>query len=432
MVIDQSPELIAHINDNLEAQGIVGHAAHPETLKRAGAAQADMLIAVTMVDEVNMVACQVAQALFNVPLKIARIRQQSYLDPVWGALFGRDRMSIDVVISPELEIASAIERRIRVPGAFEAISLSEDRVRVIGAQCGPETPIINTPLRQLTAIFPDLKIAILAIFRGESLIIPSSTERMLEGDDVYFVVETEQVARAMSSFGYEAEEIRRIVILGGGAIGAALARMLRDGGRGYSVQVVEQSRQQARAVAEALPEIDVTCGDALDRDILEEAGLAAADEVVAVTNHDETNILASLLAKRIGAGRAFTLLNRTGYGPLIGALGIDAVISPREITASTIMRHVRQGRIRSVNALRDGRAEILETELMTTSPLVGRRIDHAGLPRDALIGAIVRGDRVLIARPDLVMESKDIVVLIASTAVVKKVEAMLAVRPDYF
>lgn len=264
-VVDQSPELIGKINDQFDVQAFVGHASHPDVLERAGAADANMLIAVTFADEVNMIACQVAHSLFNVPTKIARIRQQSYLNPIWSNLFARDQLPIDVIISPEIEVARAIARRIRAPGAFDMIRMGDDKVRVIGVRCTDTCPVIHTPLRQLTSLFPDLNITVMAIFRDETMLIPSSNDQMLPGDEVYFIAETGHVPRAMTVFGHDEKEARRILVIGGGNIGTTLAGELEASSDGYSAKIVEMDKAQARKVAEALPTTVVIQGDALDR-----------------------------------------------------------------------------------------------------------------------------------------------------------------------
>ncbi|MTI10062.1 Trk system potassium transporter TrkA [Curvivirga aplysinae] len=431
-VVDQSPELIGKINDQLDVQAFVGHAAHPHTLERAGAEDADMLIAVTFTDEVNMTACQVAHSLFNVPTKIARIRQQNYLDPLWGNLFSKDNLPIDVIISPEIEVARAINRRLHVPGAFDMIPMADDRVRVIGVRCTEDTPIINTPLRQLTSLFPDLSIRVIAIRRDTKMIIPTSNDQMFAGDEVYFVTETAHLSRAMSAFGHEEKETRRIVIIGGGNIGTYLAKELEEANDGYSARIIEYSPERAREVAEILPTTSVIRGDALDSEILEEANISRAEAVVAVTDQDETNILSSLLAKRQGVERAITLVNKANYNQLINNLGIDVVVSPREITASTILQHVRRGRIRAVHSLRDAEAEVIEAEALATSQLVGKAIRDAKIPKGVVVGAIVRGEEIIIPRAGTIIEENDIIILCASSEVVRKVEKLFAVRLEYF
>ncbi|MBT5809995.1 MAG: Trk system potassium transporter TrkA, partial [Rhodospirillaceae bacterium] len=278
-VIDQSPELIGKINDSLDVQAFVGHAAHPDSLERAGAADADMLIAVTFTDEVNMVACQVAHTLFDVPMKIARVRHQSYLNPVWADLFSRDHMPIDVIISPEIEVAQAIRRRLGVPGAIDMIPLVDDKVRVIGVRCEDTCPVINTPLRQLTELFPDLNIKVVGITRGDNAFIPSGNDEMLEGDEVYFVADATHVPRALAAFGHEEQQSHRLIIVGGGNIGLTLAQEI-EGDDDTTARIIELKRDRARFIAEALPNTNIILGDALDADILREAGVDTPDTIV--------------------------------------------------------------------------------------------------------------------------------------------------------
>lgn len=430
-VIDQSPELIGKINDSLDVQAFVGHAAHPESLERAGAADSDMLIAVTFTDEVNMVACQVAHSLFNVPMKIARVRHQSYLSPVWADLFSRDHMPIDVIISPEIEVARAIRRRLGVPGAIDMIPLVDDKVRVIGVRCEDDCPIINTPLRQLTELFPDLNIMVVGIIRGDNAFIPSPTDEMLEGDEVYFVADADHVPRALAAFGHEEQQSHRLIIVGGGNIGLTLAQEI-EGDSDTTARIIELKPSRARFVAETLPNTNVILGDALDAEILREAGVDIADTIVAVTEDDETNILTSLLAKRYGVGRAVTLINNASYAPLITTLGVDMAVSPRAITVSTILQHVRRGRIRSVHSLGDGFAEIIDAEVLETSPLAGSSISEAGLPNGVIVGAVVRDEKVIIPRAETVIETGDRVVLLASAKSVRKIEKLFAVQLEFF
>jgi len=431
-VVDQSPDLIGKINDSLDVQAFVGHASYPDVLEKAGAGEADMLIAVTFADEVNMIACQVAHSLFNTPTKIARIRQQSYLNPMWADLFAREQLPIDHIISPEIEVARAIVRRLRVPGVFDMIPLANDRVRVIGVRCNADCPVVNTPLRQLTSLFPELNIQIISIVRGDQAMIPSSTDQMLPGDEVYFVAETGHVPRAMSAFGHEEEEARRIIVIGGGNIGTGVAEEIADRPEQMNARVIEMSKERARRIAEKLPTTNIILGDALDAEILEEANIRSAEAVVAVTDHDETNILASLLAKRYGVERAVTLINKTTYTPLMTTLGIDVVVSPRAITASTILQHVRRGRIRSVHSLRDGFAEVIEAEALETTSLVGAPLKDAKLPAGVIVGAIVRENEVVIPRPDTEILKGDDVILLASAESVKQVEKTFAVGLEYF
>lgn len=431
-VIDQSAELIQKISDTLDVQAMVGFASHPNVLEQAGAADADMIIAVTLADEVNMVACQVANSLFNVPTKIARVRHQSYLQPIWADLFSRDHLPIDVIISPEIEVARAVARRLQVPGAFDMIPLADGKVRVVGVVCTESCPIINTPLRQLTGLFPDLNIEVVAIVRNEKPIIPSGDDQMLAGDEVYFVADTNHVGRAMAAFGHEEPEARRVIIIGGGNIGLCLAEEIEEKHAQVSARIIEVDRKRAQHVAQRLSRTMVLHGDGLDPDILEEANVRASETVVAVTNNDEGNILASLLAKRYGCERAITLINKTTYQPLVHPLGIDAVVSPRSITVSSILQHVRRGRIKAVHSLREGFAEVIEAEALETSALVNQPLRDIRLPAGVIVGAIVRGSEVIIPRPSTVVKPNDRVIILAEVGQVKKVEKMFAVRLEFF
>ena len=431
-IVEQSPTLAQEISDTLDVRAFVGFASHPDVLERAGCADADMIIAVTQTDEVNMIACQVAHSIFNVPTKIARVRHQSYLDPIWADLFSRDNMPIDVIISPEVEVARAINRRLHVPGAFDTITLVDGLVRVVGVRCSESCPIINTPLRQLTVLFPNLRIVVVAIIRENRPIVPSSDDQMLPGDDVYFVVDNSHLRRALSAFGHEEPEARRIIIVGGGNIGMFVAREIEREDSGVNAKLIEIDEAQARIAAQELRHTVVLNGDALDPDILAEANVDVAETVVAVTDDDEVNILASLLAKRHGCKRAVTLVNRTTYDSLIPTLGIDAVVSPRSITVSTILQHVRRGRIRSVHSLREGFAEILEVDALETTGILNKPISEINLPSGVILGAVVRGDEVIIPRPDTRIQANDRVVLLATTAAVKTVEKMFSVRLEFF
>ncbi len=431
-VIDQSRELVRKLTDSYDVRGLVGFGSHPEMLENAGAADCDMLIAVTFHDEVNMVACQVAHSLFNVPTKIARVRAQSYLKPGWANLFSRDHMPIDVIISPEIEVARAVSRALQVPGAIDMIPFAEDRVRLIGVRIEDDCPIINTPLRQLTELFPDLHLVVTGIVRGNRLIVPSGDDQMLPGDEVYFVADTLHVGRAMPLFGHEEQEARRVIIVGGGNIGLFFARQVEAQDNSVKLKIIEANRQRAELIADQLSKAVVLHGDALDTEILEEANVRETEAVIALTNDDEVNILSSLMAKQLGCRKAITLINNQAYESLVGSLGIDVVINPRATTVSSILQHVRRGRIRRVHSLRDGAAEVLEAEALETSSLVGTPLRDIHLPDGIIIGALVRGDQVLTPRGDTVIQGRDRVIVFAQRDKVRTVEKMLAVRLEFF
>jgi trk system potassium uptake protein TrkA len=431
-IIDQRSDLIRKVSDTLDVQVVLGHASHPAVLEQAGAGDADMIIAVTAADEVNMVACQVAHSLFNVPTKIARVRSQAYLQPLWANLFSREHLPIDVIISPEIEVARAITRRLQVPGAIDVIPLVGDKVRLIGVRCTDQCPLINTPLRQLTVLFPDLAIVIIGIVRDGKAIVPTSEDQMMEGDEVYFVVDTAHVDRALSAFGREDQEARRIVIFGGGNIGLFLAQQLEAARPGTSIKVIESNKERAEAVAKAVGHTVVINGDVLDPEILEEASVGAAEAVVAVTNDDETNILSGLLAKRQGCRRTMALVNKTTYNALVAPMGIDVVVNPRAITVSNVLQHVRRGRIHAVHSLHEGFGELIEADALETSPLVGKPLRDVNLPDGVLLGAVVHDGKVVSPRGNTVIKPGDRVILFATAEAVKKVEKMFSVRLEYF
>lgn len=431
-VIDQRADLIEKISDNLDVRAMVGHAAHPSVLEAAGARDCDMIIAVTFADEVNMVACQIAHSIFNVPTKIARLRARDYLQEIWSDLFSRDHMPIDVIISPEIEVARAISRRLSVPGAFDMIPLADNKLRLLGVRCNEDCPILDTPLRQLTTLFPDLHIQTVGIMRNGKQIVPKSDDELIKGDEVYVVVDADHVGRTMVAFGHEEPEARRIVIIGGGNIGEFLAQDIASNFGGVTTRLIEMNRERAEHVAQTSSRTVVLHGDGLDPEILEEANVANAEAVIAVTNDDEVNILSSLLAKRYGAERVVTLVNTATYGPLMGPLGIDVVVSPRAITVSTILQQVRRGRIRSVHSIGDNFGEIIEAEALETSPLVGTPLREAKLPAGLIVAAVVRDGAVEMARGDTVVATGDTVVLFAAKGIVKKVEKMFSVRLEFF
>ncbi len=431
-VIDIDADRIRRITESIDVKGLVGFAAHPPVLQQAGAEDADMLIAVTYADEVNMIACQVAHSLFNVPTKIARVRHQSYLEPAWRNMFSRDHLPIDVIISPEVEVASAIIRRLEVPGALDVIPMADDSVRAIAVRCMPDCPVLDTPLQELTELFPDLKIFVVGIVREDELIVPTGETEMKEGDEVYFIADTAHVRRAMSAFGHEEAEARRIIVIGGGNIGLYIAHELEEQHPKVRCKLIELDEARARAAADELSKTTVLLGDALERELLEEANVAQTETVVAVTNDDEVNILSSLLAKRLGADWAITLVNSTSYGPLVGQLGVDAVVNPRGSTVSTILQHVRRGRIRGVYSVREGAGEFIEAEALETSNISGKRIRDIRLPKGILIGSVIRDGEVIVPGGDTQIKAHDRVVLFTNADLIKKVEKLFSVGLEFF
>ena len=430
-VIDQSQELIQHIDDMLDVKAMVGHGSHPDALDRAGAHDADMLIAVTFSDEVNMVAAQIAHSLFSVPLKVARVRAQSYLEPMWRDLFSRDHLPIDVIISPELEVGKTVLQRLANPGAFATMNFADERVKVVGVHLNEDCPVVNTPLRQLTELFPDLNAVVVGISRGDHMFVPKRTDQMLVGDNIYFVAKSDHVLRTLGIFGHEESQAQRVIIIGGGNIGLYVARELEKI-PSVKTKIIESDKGRAEIVADQLSRTVVLHGDGLDQGLLREAGVQEAQTVVALTNQDESNILACVIAKREGAERSLCLINDREYGSLMNTLSIDAFIDPRATTVSTILQHVRRGRIKNLHSIEQGAAEVIEAEALDTSPLIGKPLSEVDLPDGIMIGAIVRGDDVIKPVGSSKIETGDRIVLMAQREMVKKVEQLFRVSLEYF
>ncbi|MBS8259436.1 Trk system potassium transporter TrkA [Roseibium polysiphoniae] len=431
-VIDSSPKLINAIGDQLDVRGFVGHGAHPDVLAQAGAEEADMIIAVTLYDEVNMVACQVAHSLFNVPTKVARIRAQSYLQGRWQNLFSRENMPIDVIISPEIEVGEMVLRRLALPGAVETVRFADDQIVTVGIMCEEDCPVIDTPLRQLTELFPDLGAVVVGVYRNNKLFVPKSSDSLLVGDLAYVVARRDQVRRTLGIFGHEEPEASRVVIAGGGNIGLYVARALEKRQSNTRIKLIEASRERAVGIADELKRSVILHGSALDQGILDEADVGAADTMVALTNEDEVNILSSVMAKKLGCRRNLSLLNNPSYPAFAQALGIDAFINPRAVTISKILQHVRRGRIRGVHSLQNGAAEVVEAEALDTSPLVGRPLREIDLPSGIRVGAVFRDGKVLTPNGDLQIIAQDRIVIFAVASRVRQVEQMFRVSLEFF
>ena len=431
-IVDINPALVQKAKENLDVSGVVGHASSPQILARAGAAEADMLVAVTQSDEVNMVACQVGHSLFRVTRKIARIRNSDYLKEAWRDLYSQDHLPIDLIISPEEEVAKAIAKRLRVPGAVESFQMVDGLVQVLGVRCTDATPVIKTPLKQIRELFPDLHLQVFGIGRQGRYMVPNQDEEIDVGDEVFFFTRQDQLDRVMTAFGHTEREARKIIVVGGGNIGLSLAMLIEEDYPNVNLKLIELDRTRAQRIAPLLPKTLVLNGNALDAEIQIDAGVSTSETLVAVSNDDEVNILASLLAKRYGTERVVTLINSVTYAPLIGQLGIDSVVSPRTITVSTILREVRQGRVRDVYTLGDGFGEVLEIEALETSNVVGKEIGKLKLPDRVTIGAVVRNGEVMIPKSTLIIEAQDSVVLFAPTDCIRRVEKAFAVQIDFF
>lgn len=431
-VIDKEADLVQQITDSLDVRGFVGHGAHPDMLDRAGANECDMLIAVTYHDEVNMVACQIAHTMFNIPQKIARIRAQSYLEPHWQNLFARNHMPIDVIISPEIEVGEAVLHRLNLPGALDAYSFDDGRAMAVGIHCSEECPILDTPLDQLTELFPDLLARIVGISRDGELIAASRSEQLRPKDNVYVIVRSDQVERTMKIFGHKKDRANRVIIAGAGNIGRYVSQKLEKISPFTNLKLIEVDRDRAVEAAQTLNRTVVLNGSTLEEEILNEADIRDADMMIALTNDDQVNILSSVLAKRLGCRHNLCLINNRSYMTIVDGLGIEGHLNPRAITISRILEHVRRGRITGVYSIEDGAAEIIEAEALQTSPLVGKTLQELDLPDGVRVGAIIRDKDMIMPEGQSDIRKGDKIIIFALGENVHEVEQLFRVSLDYF
>ena len=424
VVLDSDPERIREINNRYDVQAIVGHISDPEALEAAGASpETDLMISVAQSDETNMVAAQIAHSVFGVQTKIARIRRRSYQEAYFEALFERRIFPINHVIWPEMETARAISMSLAIPGAAEAISLCDGIVELISLHLNEKCSILNIPLRKLTQQFSDLPITIIAIVRGDEVIVPTANEVCKHDDQIYFCTERSYIATALSAFGYESKPPERVLIAGGGQVARELTLKLLEEHSDIKIKIIEKSKSQARAASQKLHgRAKVLFGDALDSDILAEAGIDTADTVLSLTNHEETNILLALLAKRKGIERVGSLINHSEYFNLLKTLGVDMVISPREITASNILRHLRLGHIQQAHSIAGGQAEVIESEIDAEAPICDKTVQEANFPNRTIVGAIVRNQQMLMPKPDMLIRKDDHIVVLAHRSVTRKLQ----------
>ncbi|RVT84457.1 Trk system potassium transporter TrkA [Rhodobacteraceae bacterium CCMM004] len=431
-VVDNDADLVRRATDALDVQGIAGHASYPDVLDRAGARDADMIIAATHSDEVNMVTCQVAHSVFAIPRKIARLRAQSYLTAIYSDLYRRDHMPIDVVISPEKEVAEAALRRLSAPAAFDTQSFLDGRLHLLGIALDDDCPVLNTPLKQLTDLFSTLRALVVGIRRKERLFAPEPGDQLFADDQIYLLAHRDDVPRTLDIFGKEVSTQERVVIIGGGNVGLAVARALEARAERVRVKVIERNRRCAELAADALERTIVLHGDGLNMDLLQEANVARADAVLAVTDDDKVNLLASVRAKSAGAGMSICLINDPTLQTLLGPLHIDAYINPRSTTVSSILRHIRHGRVRGVYSIGDAEAEVIEAQVLSTSPIAGQAIRDIDFPEGVLVGAVQKGDKVLKPQGGTRIEEGDVIVLFAMAADVPEVERLFQVSIDFF
>ena len=434
-VVDNNPDLVRRATETLDVQGIAGFASYPDVLERAGARDAEMIIAATHSDEVNMVTCQMAHSVFSIQRKIARLRSKSYLEAIHSDIYRRDHLPIDVVISPEREVAAAAMRRLSAPSAFETELFMDGKAQLLGIRVDEVCEIADTPLHQLTELF-SIDSIVVGLRREGSLYAPESDDHLEVGDECYVFTSVKDVFRTMELFGKAQRQQDRVVIVGGGNVGLEVVRTLEEReSRGESrvrAKIIERDRKCAEIAAEALERTIVLNGDGLDLELLREAGIGRADAMLAVTDDDRTNILAAVRAKGEGCALAIALINDPSMVALLGPLGIDAYINPRATTVSSILRHIRHGRVRQVYSIGDAEAEMIEAEVLSTSPLAGQKLRDIDFPQGVLVGAVRKGDDVLRPAGSLRIDEKDVIAIFAMARDVPEVERLMQVSIDFF
>ena len=427
-VIDESTEFIKKINEAQDVKGIVGRATLPSVLENAGAEKADMIIAVTRNDETNMVVCQLASSLFNIQKKIARIRTKDFLEGKWNKLYNKSNIPIDVIISPELEVAKSLYRRLEAPGALDNVPFANNKVKMLEIAIEKECPIINTPIKSLTEKFPNFKANIIGAVRKEKFTFLKKNDKLLEGDNVYLIVSSDQLNEILKSFGHEEKVSNKILIIGGGNIGLNVAKLLEKNFEDARIKIIEKNKQRAEEIATELSSSIVINGDALDEEILKEAKLEESETVLALTNDDENNIMACVLAEKTGSKkRTIAVVNKSNYSLLQSSLNIDDLVDPRMTTVSKIMEHVHKGTIGTVYSILDGEYEFIEAKILEKSDLINKKIGEANLPEHIRIGAVARKDKVIIPRSDFIFEKDDLVVFLAKREHLQEVEDIFSV-----
>jgi trk system potassium uptake protein TrkA len=430
-VVDEDVAVLQDMQDRLDIRTVVGYASHPDTLAQAGADDADMIIAVTRSDETNMIACQVAYTLFHTPTKIARVRSVEYLK--YQRLFAQEALPVDVLISPEQLVTDYIQRLIENPGALQVLDFADGRVQLVAVHAYYGGPLVGHELRDLKEHMPGIDARVASIFRQGQQITPEGDTIIEADDEVFFIAARKHIRAVMGELRKKDKPVRRVILAGGGNIGLRLASAIE--GRSQ-VKMIERNEERARSLSEKLSKTIVLLGDAADEELLLEENIENTDVFCALTNDEEANILSAMLAKRLGARKVMSLINRASYVNLVQSGTIDVAISPQQATIGSLLTHVRRGDVVMVHSLRRGAAEAIEAVAhgdRNSSKVVGRAIDEIKLPRGTTIGAIVRGEEVIIAHHDTKINTDDHVILFLSDKkCIQEVERLFQVGVTFF
>jgi trk system potassium uptake protein TrkA len=430
-VVDEDSATLQELQDRLDIRTVIGHASYPEILAQAGADDADMVIAVTRNDETNMIACQVAYTLFHTPTKIARVRSVEYLKH--ARLFAQEALPIDVLISPEQLVTDYIQRLIENPGALQVLDFAEGRVQLVAVHAYYGGPLVGHELRDLKEHMPGIDARVASIYRQGMPIRPEGDTIIEADDEVFFVAAARHIHAVMGELRKKDKPVKRVILAGGGNIGMRLASAIESR---YQIKIIERNPDRARMLSETLGRAIVLLGDAADEELLLEENIENTDVFCALTNDEEANILSAMLAKRLGARKVMSLINRASYVNLVQSGTIDVAISPQQATIGSLLTHVRRGDVVMVHSLRRGAAEAIEAVAhgdRSSSKVVGRSIEEIKLPKGTTIGAIVRGDEVIIAHHDTVINTDDHVVLfLADKKCIQEVESLFQVGVTFF
>ena len=428
-VIDQSSEDIQKIDEALDVKAIVGKATYPSILEKANASETDMIIAVTRNDEINMVICQIAFSIFNIPKKIARIRSQDYLNPKFTRVYNKENLPIDVIISPEIEIAKSIQRKLEAPGALDSVPFADNKIRLLEILINENCNLINIKLNELTKKHPNLDANIIGIIRNDKFLIPKKNDDIQKNDKIYVIVNSSQMAETLEAFGHNEKISKKILIVGGGNIGFNLAKNLEESLDSARVKIVEKDKDRSEFLAKELNNTIVINGNGLDEEVLVEANLEEAETVLALTNDDEDNLMVSVLVekfakdeKNIDDKRTMALINKPNYSLLQNSLKIDDLIDPRMNTVSSILKHVHKGTIETAYTILNGEYEVIEAEIIETSELINKELKNSNLPEEIRIGAVLRENKVIIPRSNFVFQKDDRVVFLAKKDSISIVE----------
>ena len=413
-VIDQSSEDIQKITESLDVKAIVGKATYPSILEKADATNADMIIAVTRVDEINMLICQIAYTVFNIPKKIARIRSQDYLNPKFSKVYNKENLPIDVIISPELEIAKSILRKLEAPGAIDNVPFADNKIRLLEIFVDSKCPLVDIKLNQLTKKFPNLDANILGVIREEKFKMLKKNDVMKPNDKAYVIINSDQMVLTLQAFGHNEKISKKILIIGGGNIGFNLAKNIESNFDEARIKIIEKDKDRAEFIARELNNTIVINGNGLDEEVLAEASLEDVETVLALTNDDEDNLMVSVVVEKFSKNkRTMALINKANYSLLQSSLKIDDLIDPRMNTVSSILKHVHKGTIEDAYSILNGEYEVIEADIIETSELINKELKNSNLPDEFRIGAILRDDKIIIPRSNFVFKKNDTVVFLA-------------------